>query len=132
MVKKRKAFMNGNYDAIKAIKKAVEEKDYKTVELKAYEIMGRMDALPDKFPKGSTSKKSRASSKIWEKWDEFGKIPSKVKAVAAGLAKAATAMDQDQVQARFKALGENPYRAGACYQCHKDFRTSKRRSKSRR
>jgi cytochrome c556 len=121
IVKKRIAFMRGNYDDVKAIKRAVEQKDYATVEVKAKDIMGRMDTLVDYFPKGSITEKSRAKSEIWEKWDEFSKIPLKVKDVADSLAKAAAAKDETGVQAQHKALGENPYRGGACYECHKTF-----------
>jgi cytochrome c556 len=121
--KKRIAFMRENYDALKAIKRAAEEKDYATIELKAKDIMGRMDKTLDYFPKGSIGEKSRARPEIWDKWDEFSKIPVKVKDVANSLAKAAAAKDEAGVQAQFKALGPegSPYRAGACYECHKTF-----------
>jgi cytochrome c556 len=125
VVKKRKAFMEKNYDELKAIKKAVEEKDYATIQVKAREIMGNMDTLVDYFPKNSITEKSRAKPEIWEKFDEFKKIPVKVKDVADGLAKAAAAKDQARVETQFKALGsESPFKSGACYECHKDFRTS--------
>ncbi len=121
--KKRIAFMRENYDSAKAIKKAIEEKDYAAVELKAKDIMGRMDKTLDYFPKGSIGEKSRAKAEIWDKWDEFSKIPVKVKDVANSLAKAAAAKDEAGVQAQFKALTPegSPYRAGACYECHKSF-----------
>src|SRR6266850_2494934 len=125
VVKKRKAFMEERYDELKAIKKAVEEKNYPTIEVKAKDIMGGMDKLVDYFPKGSISEKSRAKPEIWEKWDEFSKLPLKVKDVASGLAKAAAAKDEARVQTQFKALGaESPFRSGACYECHKDFRST--------
>ena len=121
--KKRIDFMRENWDALKAIKRAAEEKDFATVELKAKDIMGRMDKVLDYFPKGSIGEKSKAKPEIWDKWDEFSKIPLKVKDVANSLAKAAAAKDEAGVQAQFKALGPegSPYRAGACYECHKTF-----------
>jgi len=125
IVKKRKAFMQSNYDVLKAIKRAVEQKDYPTIELKAKDIMGRMDHVVEYFPKGSTAEKSLAKPEIWDRWDEFTKIPVKVKDVADSLAKAAAAKDEARVQTQFKALGsESPFRSGACYECHKDFRSS--------
>ena len=125
VVNKRKAFMEENYDELKAIKKAVEQKDYATIELKAKDIMGNMDKLVDYFPKGSITEKSRAKPEIWDKWDEFKKLPVKVKDVADGLAKAAAAKDEARVQTQFKALGaDSPFKSGACFECHKDFRTS--------
>ncbi len=122
---KRKKFMDRNYDALKAIKRAVEQKDYATVEVKAKEIMGNMDTLLDYFPKGVQSEKSRAKPEIWQRWDEFSKLPTKVKDVAGALATAAAAKDDAGVQAQFKALGpESPFRSGACFDCHKEFRSS--------
>ncbi|MDP2601721.1 MAG: cytochrome c [Deltaproteobacteria bacterium] len=125
VLKKRKDFMTARYDELKAIKRAVEEKDYATISLRAKDIMGAMDKAVNHFPKGSFSEKSRAKAEIWEKWDQFSKIPLKVKDVASALANAAGAKDEAGVQAQFKALGpESPFRSGACYECHKDFRSS--------
>lgn len=131
VIKKRKAFMGSQYDNLKAIKKAVAEKDYTTIEVRAKDIMGNMDKVVDHFPKGSISEKSRAKAEIWEKWDEFSKIPGRVRKVAGGLAKAAAARDEAEVQVKFKDLGsESPFRSGACYECHKDFRVSPPRKKN--
>ncbi len=125
MYNKRKKFMDADYDDLKIIKKAGAEKDYSTVELKAREIMGSMDQLLDYFPQGVQSEKSRAKPEIWQKWDEFSKLPVKVKDAAGALAKAAAAKDDAAVQARLKALGqESPFRSGACFECHKEFRSS--------
>jgi cytochrome c556 len=128
---KRKQFMEASYDDLKAIKKAVDQKDYSTVELKARNIMGSMDKLVDYFPKGVQSEKSRAKPEIWQKWDEFSKLPVKVKDAAGALAKAAAAKDDAAVQAQLKALGqESPFRSGACFECHKEFRSSPPRKSS--
>ncbi len=122
---KRKDFMDADYDDLKAIKRAVEQKDYATVDIKAREIMGSMDKILDYFPKGFESDKSRAKPEIWQRWDEFSKLPTKVKDVAGALAKAAAAKDDAAVQAQFKVLGpESPFRSGACFECHKEFRSS--------
>ena len=84
-----------------------------------------MDKLPDYFPKGSITEKSRAKPEIWEKPDEFKKHAVKVKEVAGELAKAAAARDDSRVQTQFKALGnESPFKSGACSDCHKEFRNS--------
>lgn len=123
MYNQRKKFMDADYDDLKAIKKAVEQKDYPTVEIKAREIMGSMDKLVDYFPKGVQSEKSRAKLEIWQRWDEFSNLPTKVKDTAGALAKAAAAKDDAAVQAQFKALGpDSPFRSGACFECHKEFR----------
>lgn len=124
-IKERKSYMNATYDSLKAVKKAVQEKDYATVEVKAKDIMGKMDKYASYFVKGGTSEKSNAKAEIWEKWDEFSKLPVKVKDIAGALAKAAAAKDETEVQAQFNALGPaSPFRGGACFECHKAFRTS--------
>ncbi len=128
-INKRRDLMKANYDSLKAIKKAVQEKDYATIEVKAKDIMGNMDKVLPLFPKGSTSEKSRAKDEIWEKWDEFSKHPPKVRAVAETLSKAAAAKDETEVQVKFKDLGsESPFRSGACYECHKSFLKEKKKN----
>jgi cytochrome c556 len=123
--KKRKDLMNANYDALKAIKKAVEEKDYPTTGVKAREIMGYMDHVPGVFPKGAQAEKSKAKPEIWEKWDEFTKLPLKVKEVAGALATAAAAKDESGVRAQLKNIfADSPFRSGVCFDCHKDYRSS--------
>ncbi len=65
--------MKGNGAAAKAIKGAVETKDYATVEAKAKDIMGTADKIVSLFPKGSTTGKTKATTAIWEKSDDFSK-----------------------------------------------------------
>ena len=122
VVQKRKAFMNDNYDAWKAIKRAVEQKDYGTVGLKAKDIMGNMDKVLDHFPKSSITGKSRAKAEIWEKWDEFSKHPAKVKKAAQEVADAAKAKNEAEVSVKLKALGD------ACGSCHRGFRGPRKSS----
>jgi cytochrome c556 len=121
VIEKRKALMKANNEAIsKSIKKAVEEKDYATIELKAKDIMGGLEKAESLFPKGSTSEKSRAHPDIWEKPDEFKKDLAKAIKSAGALSKAAAAKNEAEVNAKVKELG-NP-REGACGDCHKVFR----------
>lgn len=61
--------------------------------------MRTMDKVLDAFPKGSAGEKSRAKPEIWEKRDQFSKLPVKVEGVAGALAKAAAAKDEAAVQA---------------------------------
>ena len=122
VIETRQKLMKSNGAAAKAMKKAIEEKDYATVELKAKDIAGNMDKVVDLFPKGSTSDKSKALPVIWEKWDEFSKNPGKVKTAAEDLAKAAAAKDDAAVGAKFKVLGS------ACANCHKTFRAEDKKS----
>jgi cytochrome c556 len=126
IIQKRKDLMRGNNDAVsKSIKKAVEEKDYATIETKAKDIMGNMDKVPDLFPKGSTSEKSRAHPDIWTKNEEFRKRAANAKKAAEALSKAAAAKDEAEVNVKVKELGNN--RDGACGECHKVFRSDFRK-----
>lgn len=119
MVEKRQKLMKSNSASAKAIKGAVEAKDYATIETKAKEIMGNMDRVLDLFPKGSTQGKTKAKAEIWEKWDEFSKNPAKLKKAASELADAAAAKDHAKVEAAYKAVG------GVCGDCHKAYRAEK-------
>jgi cytochrome c556 len=116
---KRQALMKNNGEAAKAIKAAVEAKDYATIETKARDIMGNADKIVALFPKGSTTGKTKALPAIWEKSDEFAKDAKALKSAASELATAAKAGDDAAVTTKVKALGE------ACGACHKAFRAEK-------
>jgi cytochrome c556 len=111
--------MKGNSAAAKAIKGAVETKDYATVEAKAKDIMGTADKIVSLFPKGSTTGKTKAKPEIWEKPDEFSKAAKNLSKSADELASAAKAGNAADVDVKVKALGE------ACNSCHKQFRAEK-------
>ena len=120
-IEKRRLLMETNNDAVvKALVKAVKEKEFAEIQVKVKAIMENMDKLTDLFPKGSISEKSRAKPEIWEKWDEFTKNPGIVKKAAQALADAAKAKDEEEVNAKLKALGD------ACNVCHKSFRAPRK------
>ena len=116
--KRQKAMKNNSADA-KAIKAAVEKKDYATVELKAKDIMGTAEKVPSLFPKGSTQGKTKAKPEIWAKPDEFSRDAKNLAKAASELADAAKAGDEAAVTAKVKAVGD------ACGNCHKAFRAEK-------
>jgi len=120
-IEQRIKLMKANGAASKALKAAVAEKDYATIELKAKDIAGGVDKVEGLFPKGSTSDKSRALPAIWEKWDDFKKDAADLKTAAAELAEAAAKKDGALVAAKFKSVG------GACSSCHKAFRAEKKK-----
>ena len=128
VIKKRRMLMKSNDRARKAIKKAIAEKDFATIESKAKVIVRSMDKVLDLFPKGSTSEKSRAKNEIWERWGEFSERRDEVKAAATALAKAAAAKDEAQVKVQTKVVGE--FNKGACGNCHKTFYKSKKKKKT--
>jgi cytochrome c556 len=119
VIEKRQKAMKGNSADAKAIKAAVEKKDYATVELKAKDIMGTAEKIPGLFPKGSTAGKTKAKPEIWAKPDDFAKHAKNLTKAADELAGAAKAGDDAAVTAKVKALGD------VCSSCHKAFRAEK-------
>jgi cytochrome c556 len=125
VISKRKALMSQNSKDAKAIENAAKEKDYATIETKAKEIVGNLDAVVKLFPEGSTSEKSRAHPDIWVKNDEFKNKAANARKAAEALSKAAASKNEAEVNVKVKELG-NP-REGACGDCHKMFRTDFRK-----
>jgi cytochrome c556 len=125
VINKRKALMSQNSKDARAIENAAKEKDYATVELKAKEIMERLDMVANLFPKGSTSEKSRAHPDIWVKTDEFKSRLMDARKAAEGLSKAAASKNETEVNAKVKELGST--KEGACGACHKMFRSDFRK-----
>lgn len=119
VIEQREKLMESNDKALKAIRVAAKEMDYATLQVKAKEIMENMGKVLDLFPKDSVSEKSNAHPNIWVRWDEFSKHPAKVNEAAEGLAKAAAAKDDAQIQAQVNAIGG--LGSGACGGCHLSF-----------
>jgi cytochrome c556 len=119
VIEKRQNAMKGNSADAKAIKAAIESKDYATIETKAKEIMGTAEKIPALFPKDSTKGKTKAKAEIWEKPDEFAKAAKNLGKAASELAAAAKAKDDAEIGVKVKALGD------ACGSCHKAFRAEK-------
>jgi cytochrome c556 len=122
-IQKRRILMETNNDAVvKALGTAVKENNFADIQVKVKGIMENMDKVPELFPPGSLSEKSRAKAEIWQKWDEFNAHPAKVKKAAQDLADAAKAKDEVEVKAKYKALGD------ACAGCHTGFRAPRKSS----
>ncbi len=119
VIEQRRKLMKENSAAAKAIKGAVESKDYATVELKAKDIMGNSEKIVGLFPKGSTAGKTKATDAIWDKPEDFAKAAKNLGKAASDLASAAKSGDAAAVEAKVKAL------SGACGGCHKPFRAEK-------
>ncbi|MSP41552.1 MAG: cytochrome c [Deltaproteobacteria bacterium] len=116
---KRQNLMKNQSATAKALKAAVEEKNYAVVEVKAKDIMGTADGIVAAFPKGNTTGKTKAKPEIWEKSEDFGKTAKSLSKVAGELAAAAKAGNEAEVGVKFKALGDT------CGSCHKQFRAEK-------
>lgn len=119
VIEKRQAAMKTNSADAKAIKAAVESKNYDTIEVKAKEIMGTADKIPSLFPKGSTKGKTKAKAEIWQNNDDFVKHAKTLSKSAGELAAAAKAHNDADIGVKVKAVGET------CNSCHKQFRADK-------
>jgi cytochrome c556 len=118
VIEKRQKLMKEQSAAAKAIKAAVESKDYATIEAKAKDLVATSDKIVEAFPKGSTKGKTKAKDDIWAKPDEFAKQAKGLKKAATELADAAKAKDPG-IGVKVKAVGD------ACSACHKTFRAEK-------
>ena len=118
-VDKRQALMKDQSAASKAIKGAVEAKDFATIEAKAKDLMGSSEKIVAAFPKGSDQGKTKATAAIWDKSDDFGKAAKNLNKAAGELAAAAKAKDEAAVSAKVKGV------SNACGGCHKAFRAEK-------
>jgi cytochrome c556 len=118
VIDKRQKLMKEQSAAAKAIKGAVEAKDYATIEAKAKDIVGTADKIVEAFPKGSTKGKTKAKDDIWAKPDEFSNNAKRLKKAASELADAAKAKDPG-VDVKVKAMGD------VCSACHKAYRAEK-------
>lgn len=119
VLEQRQKLMKSQSAAAKAIKGAVEAKDYATIEAKAKDIMGTADRIVAAFPKGSSVGKTKATPAIWEKSDDFAKQAKSLSKSAGELAAAAKAGNDAEIGVKVKAMGET------CTSCHKEFRAAK-------
>ena len=118
-VDKRQALMKDQSAASKAIKGAVEAKDFATIEAKAKDLMGSSEKIVGAFPKGSDKGKTKATAAIWDKSDDFAKAANRLSKAAGTLASAAKAKDEAAVTAGVKGVSDS------CGGCHKAFRAEK-------
>ncbi len=121
VVKERKSLMKSNNKSAKALKGAVKEGDFSTIEKNAKKMVANMDKFVALFPEGSAAKNSRAKAEIWQEKDDFKAKANDLKDAARQLVNAANAKDSEQVQAQYKAVGS------ACRSCHKRYRARKKR-----
>ncbi|MFQ5684550.1 MAG: cytochrome c [Candidatus Binatia bacterium] len=121
VIKTRRKLMKSNSKAYKAVKKAAKAKDFAAIEKNATILAANMEKIPNLFPKGSTSEKSRAKAAIWKKWNSFTGKAKSIHEVAAMLAESAKAKDGAKVAVLAKGI--------RCKGCHKKFRKPKKKKK---
>jgi len=119
VIEQRQNLMKLNSGAARAIRVAIEAKDYATVGTKAREIMSNNTKITGLFPKGSTTGKTRATAAIWEKAEDFAKASKGLERAASELEAAAKTGNEAEVNTKFRSLGE------ACASCHKAFRAER-------
>lgn len=119
VIEKRQTVMKQQSADVKAIKAAVESKDFGTIETQAKDLMSTSSQIPEVFPKGSTKGKTKATAAIWDKRDEFEGYAKNLNKAASELAAAAKNKDEAAVGAKVKAVSET------CGSCHKAFRADK-------
>ena len=116
---KRQKLMQEQSAGNKAIKAAVEAKDYATVEAKAKDLMASSAGIVGAFPAGSGTGKTKAKPEIWDKAADFASGAKNLGKAAGELAAAAKAGNADDVAVKMKAVGDT------CGACHKAFRAEK-------
>lgn len=116
---KRQKLMQGQSALNKAIKAAVEAKDYATVEAKAKDLMASSDGIVGAFPAGSGTGKTKAKPEIWDKAADFASGAKNLSKAAGELAAAAKAGNDADIGVKMKAVGDT------CGACHKAFRAEK-------
>src|SRR5262249_36212561 len=119
VIEKRQAAMKANSADAKAIKAALESKDFATIETKAKDIMGTAEKIPSLFPKGSTQGKTKATEAIWEKSDHYANEAKNLSKAYGNLVTATKAKTDAEAGVKVTALGEE------CGACHKAFRAEK-------
>ncbi len=116
---KRQKLMQDQGAAVKAVKAAVEAKDYAAIEAKAKDLMGSSDQIVGAFPAGSGTGKTKAKPEIWEKSADFAGQAKALNKAAGELAAAAKASNDADIGVKMKAI------ADTCGSCHKAFRGEK-------
>ena len=104
-------------DHAKELKKKIEAGKVAEAKVNAQAIALHATRIPDLFPPGSTSEKSRAKEEIWQKWDDFRKSAAELQTAADELAVTAA----DGAGAQLKKV------FGACKGCHDSFRKPEER-----
>jgi cytochrome c556 len=88
----------------------------KAAKVNAQAIALHATRIPELFPPGSTSEKSRAKEEIWQKWDEFVRMSETFRNDADQLVVVTADGKPDAVGAQVKKV------FGDCKSCHDSFR----------
>ncbi len=122
VVKERMDMMDKLGDSMKALKSLVRGKSDldsgRVIEL-AEEIREMSNHIGAKFPEGSNEMPSEALPAIWEDWDRFNGLITRMRDESARLGAVAAEGDRRSVLKQFIALGKT------CKSCHTDFRQKK-------
>lgn len=120
---RRQNYMKNLSAESKAVKAAVEKKDYATIGVKAKDIAGGLELanFAKHWPHGTADVGSKAKPEIWTNWNDFMATALDGQKKALALASAANSKNEVQVDEAYKAFGQ------ICGNCHKPFRAEKAR-----
>ncbi|MBM4261926.1 MAG: cytochrome c [Deltaproteobacteria bacterium] len=120
---RRQNFMKNFSAESKAVKAAVEKKDYATIGVKAKDIAGGLElaSFAKHWPHGTADVGSKAKPEIWTNWNDFMASALDGQKKALALASAANSKNEVQVDDAYKAFGQ------ICGNCHKPYRAEKAR-----
>lgn len=116
---KRQKLMQEQSAANKAIKAAIDAKDYAAAEAKAKDLMASSEKIVGGFPAGSNTGKTKAKPEIWDKAADFASQAKSLGKAAGELAAAAKAGNDADIGVKMKAVGDT------CTSCHKAYRAEK-------
>ena len=123
VVKERMDMMSEIGKAMKTIGQMVKGEtayDAPAARAAALVIQRHAENIPVTFPEGSTEKPSEALPAIWQNWEEFLAINSRMQSDAKTLAEiAAKSSGPEEIKIQFGAVGKS------CSSCHEKFRLKK-------
>src|SRR5262249_21002550 len=125
MVAERQRLMKLQGASMQVLKVKVRAGNLDAVAVWAENLAISSRQIPQLFPEGSLSEKSRAKPAIWEKWSEFESYASSLRAQAMKVGEFARKKDKAGTEAAVEEMGRT-----ACAACHDAFRDPPHRSGS--
>ncbi len=116
MIGFRAYLMENMGDNAKELNDKLKAGNVAAAKLNAHAIALHATRIPDLFPAGSLSGKSRAREEIWQQWDDFVKISQILRDEAMRLGVAVANGNAEAANAQARKV------FGACKSCHDKFR----------
>lgn len=116
IVKHRMEMFKKSKAELKAISKAIKEKDYDRIITSAQFLKNWSENIPDSFPAGSGHSPSEAAETIWTDFSGFEDKAARLGEAALLLEQVAMMRDVDSIKENFQEL------ASTCKACHRIYR----------